>query len=187
MVPLLRVGLDFDGVIIDHHDHKIRLAEAYGISLAREQANTNVMKDLLPFEVYRALQDDLYTKLTPSAPPVAGALEAIAAVPAEYFIVSTRSPASIRFAQEWIGRHRLYDHIPAERIFFCGTSEDKRVYCERLRLDVFMDDKLAVLAGLPRDMHRLLFDPDGTGDELKTDPHIVTITDWAEFRKMVGG
>jgi hypothetical protein len=182
MTPRLRIGLDFDGVIIDHHQHKLSLLAERCLEFEPWQTNTNVMKSLTNDEpMYRVLQDQLYAQLTTLAPPVRGALEAIATVPADLFIVCARPPANIRFAQEWLGHHRVYDVIPAERIFFCGTSEDKRAYCERLRLHAFMDDKLGMLRGLPTSVRHLLFDEDGVSERLEVAQGIEVVRDWKEF------
>lgn len=183
----VRIGLDLDGVIIDHHDSKCRLAADFGLALEPWQTNTNVIKEFMPLEAYRALQDRLYTSLTPTAPPVRRALETLAALPAEFYIVSARTPVSIRFAQDWLGQHRLYDLIPAERVFFCGTAEDKRVYCERLGLHAFMDDKLSVLQLLPRHVHRILFDEDKIHERLNLGEAVHVAETWDDFRAMISG
>ena len=187
MQTRMRIGLDFDGVIIDHHQHKLRLAAERGYAFEPWQTNTNVMKTLMEVPEYRTLQDSLYNRLTLEAPPVAGALDTIAAIPAEFYIVCARTPVNIRFAQEWLGKHRLYDIIPAERIFFCGTSEDKRGYCERLGLQVFLDDKLGTLRVLPTRVQRFLFDDDGIAEKLEVGHDIEVVRSWDDFRRFAMG
>lgn len=187
MSQTVRIGLDFDGVIIDHHQHKLRLAAERGYDFEPWQTNTNVMKPLMEVPVYRELQDVLYGELTLQAPPVAGAIETIAAIPAEFYIVCARTPVNIRFAQQWLGDHRLYDVIPAERIFFCGTSEDKRGYCERLGLHAFLDDKLGTLHALPPRVQCYLFDDDGVAERLEVGSDIEVVRSWADFRRLVVG
>jgi hypothetical protein len=187
MAQPVRIGLDFDGVIIDHHQHKLRLAAEKGYDFEPWQTNTNVMKSLMEVPTYRGLQDVLYNRLTLEAPPIAGALETITAIPAEFYIVCARAPINIRFAQEWIGQHRLYDLIPAERIFFCGTSEDKRSYCERLGLQAFLDDKLGTLRVLPSRVQRFLFDDDGIAESLNVESDIDVVRNWHDFRHLIVG
>jgi uncharacterized HAD superfamily protein len=178
-----RVGLDLDGVIIDHTANKLKLAKGYGYALEPWQANTNVMKRFMERDHYESLQGELYTIMTLEAPPVAGCLERLPelAGSSEIYIVSARSSDSVRHAQAWLMKHRLFDLIPAERIFFCNDSKDKRGICDRLLVDVFLDDKLSVLASLPEKVKRVLFDPDDVARMLEMDSGIGVVSAWAEF------
>lgn len=181
-----RIGIDLDGVLIDHNEHRLQLAREFGYEIEPWQVNTNVMKDLMP-DVYRVIQDRLYARLTETAPVAAGALEAIAAVPADFYIVSSRTPVSIRFAQDWLGKYRFYDYIPAERVLYCGSADDKRSYCQRFRLDFFMDDKLSLLQKLPPTTRCLLFDQDGIAGRIDVSDDIDVVTGWDEFRRLALG
>lgn len=175
-----KIGIDLDGVLIDHRDHKRELAKQRGISLEWWQTNTNVMGRFIPEALYRDLRNELYGALTLSAPPVEGALAHLAAIKSDIFLVSARSADAIRFAQEWLLRHHIYDLIRAERIFFCQTGDDKRGHCERLGLDFFLDDRKKVLDALPLSMTRALFDTDGIADMLEVGPDIKVAANWRE-------
>src|SRR5688572_5721146 len=104
-----RIGIDLDGVLIDHREHKRKLAAEYGFALEGWQANANLINRHLPSDVLRSLHVDLYGPMTREAPPVAGALEHLIELRAEIFIVSARRIESIRHAQDWLVRHRIYD------------------------------------------------------------------------------
>jgi len=182
----LRVGIDLDGVIIDHRHHKCLLARERGLELEPWQANSNLMKQFVPGDVYEAIQAPLYSRLTPAAPPVEGALEYLPLLQAEVYIVSARRPETIRYAQEWLLKHRVYDIVPADRVFFCGSGAEKRGYCERLGLSVFLDDRLNFLEMLPPQTRKVLFDQDGIAARIGPAESIGVAGDWPRFAALLG-
>lgn len=177
----LRIGIDFDGVIVDHRPHKLRLAAELGFALEPWQTNTNVMHDHMGEEAYRALQKPLYDELTVQAPAVRGALEAIAALPGEAYVVSARRPGNEASAQAWMRKNGLHEIIPPERVIFCPSGRDKRFHAERLGLSLFLDDKLAYLGHLPETMTRVLFDEDGIASRVPVPEAYRVAKDWREF------
>jgi hypothetical protein len=185
MQDLPKIGLDLDGVLIDHSSNKRRLASRFGYELECWQSNTNVIRQFLPRDVYRRIQDEIYAALTVEAPIMPGALEAIKSIRADFYLVSARRPDSIRFVQRWLCDNRVYDIIPAERIFFCGTGEDKGTHCERLGFDCFIDDNLAVLNYLPRNLDLVLFDADAVGSRLNTGDWVTAVSGWPEFQRLM--
>lgn len=185
MPAITRIGIDLDGVLIDHREHKRQLAEEYGIALEPWQTNTNVMGQYIPEDVLEMLQLQLYTHLTPSAPAIAGALEALPDIKAEVYVISARRPDSVRYAQDWLVKHLVYDVVPAERIYFCGGDEEKRGYCERLGIAVFLDDKIKVLDALPGKTKRVLFDEDEIVKLMRVEERLHVARTWDEFRRMV--
>ncbi|HSD11995.1 MAG TPA: hypothetical protein VLC10_00405 [Patescibacteria group bacterium] len=183
----LRIGIDLDGVLIDHRGHKRRLAEEYGFALEPWQTNANVMRRYVPEDVYRSLQESLYTRLTREAPAVAGALENLPELKAELFVISARRADSIRFAQDWLVNHRIYDVVPAERIYFCGNDDEKRGYCDKLGIDMFLDDKVRVLEALGGRTKRVLFDEDDVAPLLQVEDRLHVAKTWEEFRELANG
>ncbi len=182
-----RIGIDLDGVIIDHREHKRMLAEEYGFALEPWQTNSNIMRQHVPGEVFDTMQTDLYGSLTRKAPAVAGALQLLPSLKAEVYIVSSRRAGSIRHAQDWLLSHRVYDSVPAERIFFCGTDGEKRGYCDRLGIDLFLDDKISVLEGLGAKTKRVLFDEDGIARHLNAEERFTVAKTWDEFVVLANG
>lgn len=183
----MRIGIDLDGVIIDHREHKRRLAAARGFTLERWQTNSNVMSRFVPHEAYEQISRQLYTTMTPEAAPVPGALETLAKLQDELYIVSARNADSVRYAQQWLLKHRVYDLVPAERIFFCGTGAEKRGYCERLGLSLFLDDKVSVLDVLPFATTKVLLDVDNVAHDMDIGEHLRVVPDWQEFRRIASG
>lgn len=182
----IRIGIDLDGVLIDHREHKRKLAGEYGFELEPWQANSNVMHEYVPEHVYRAIKDPLYSSMTSDAPPVAGALRVLPSLKAEIYLISTRPQHSVRYAQDWLVKHRVYDTVPAERIYFCGADE-KRGYCERLGISTFLDDKMSVLDALPGKTKRVLFDEDDIAGRIKVEDRLSIARSWDEFRTMLHG
>ena len=180
MSPSLRIGLDLDGVIIDHGPHKLALARELGYDLEPWQVNSNVMGQFVPDDDRRAIKERLYGSLTPDAPPIEGALEHLASLPGELYIVSARRIASVRYAQEWMMRHGLFEFIPAERIFFCTSKYEKRGHCERLGISIFIDDQIKVLRNLPLTVRCVLFDEHRVADKITVDQHVEVAADWQD-------
>lgn len=181
----MRIGLDFDGVIVDHCENKLKLAKDMGFDIAPWQTNTNIMKQFVPEPHYREVQEMIYTILTPKAPPVVESLERIKELGGELYIVSARRSGSIRYAHEWMGQHGIFDVIPAERVFFCGSSSEKGDYCRRLGIEAFLDDKLTVLEVLDDDVHKFLFDNHGSLEQFGLKHDYSAIRAWKDFSKQL--
>ncbi len=180
----LRIGIDFDGVIADHHPHKMRLAKALGYDLESWQLNSNVLRNCVTDAHYDALRNALYGEMTLEAPPVPGAFETLARLPGELYVVSARRPENEAFPRLWMEKHRLDEIIPLSRVLFCKEGKEKRVHCERLGLAAFLDDKLSYLAHLPPEVQRVLFDVDGVAPRLSLPDDIRIARDWQEFLAM---
>lgn len=181
----LRVGLDLDGVLIDHHGHKCQLARERGIELERWQCNSNLMRDFVPDRVYRDIRDSLYARLTTEAPAVEGALEYLPLLNAELYIISARRPENVRYAQDWLLRHGVYDAVAADHIFFCGSGSEKPGICRRLGVNLYLDDRLNVLEMLPEEMRKVLFDPDRIAGRIGPPEAVRVVNDWLQFTTVV--
>lgn len=184
-----RIGLDFDGVIVDHSPNKLKLAEGLGCPLEHWQTNTNVMKRFLKSEEYEALQDCLYYDFTPLAAPMDGALENIARLidaGIEPYLISARDERSRPFAMEWIRKHRLTDLIPEARLNFVGGGDEKRALVERFGISIFLDDKISVLANLPETTRRFLFDQHDISKQIDLTGADAVVRTWKEFADLVG-
>ncbi|MFH1047222.1 MAG: hypothetical protein V1738_02865 [Patescibacteria group bacterium] len=175
------IGLDFDGVIVDHSEHKLQLARELGYELEPWQTNTNIMKKFVSESEYRGIQEKIYTELSLVAPPIAEALEHIRQLGGEPLILSARRSDTVQHALQWMKQHDLFEVIPVERVHFCAKSSQKGDYCRRLGVEVFLDDKLAVLDVLDSNVKKFLFDHhDSVRQSGLAHPHQV-ISGWAEF------
>lgn len=181
----LRFGIDFDGVIVDHRQHKLRLAGNLGVALEPWQTNSNLFRTHLPDEeIYRRVQEPLYGALTVAAPMVAGAFEGLAALPGEIYIISARRPGNEASAIEWMVRNGLHEIVPRERVIFCESGRDKRGHCERLGISMFLDDKLSYLGHLPETVSRVLFDEDRIARLLDLPADVRVAVNWKAFVAM---
>ncbi len=186
MLHLPKIGLDLDGVIIDHTENKRRLSSEEGVILEPWQTNSNVLGRFLTPELDKKIHAKLYSEMSIDAPPVIGSLENLATLKAEFYVVSARHPETIRFVQQWLGRYRFFDLVPASRIYFCGVGEDKRAHAERLKLDAFMDDNLRLLSALPYSCERLIFDHVGAIQHMTDVPDwAIKVKGWGKFRELM--
>lgn len=179
------IGLDFDGVIIDHHENKMRLAKELGYKLERRQTNTNLMRQFLPSDKAEELAANLYTTSTLEAAPVSRALETIAKLPKETYIISARTKETVKFAKEWMTKNKLFDLIPQERIIFCRNGPEKGPLCEQLKITHFLDDKFSFLKYLPIKTKKILFDEDDVAAEINVSSEIQVVGNWGEFLSLI--
>jgi len=178
----MRIGLDLDGVIIDHRPNKLALARDFGYVLEPWQVNSNVIDRHLEPHHHETFREKLYTHLTLSAPAMHGALEAISRLPGEVHIISARRPRSAPYAEMWLMNcGLLHQVIPKDRILFVGHPSEKRGHVERLGIEVFLDDELRVLHDLPENVHRCFFDSDGLSERLDVKPEIRRVESWVAF------
>jgi len=181
MTAFKRIGIDLDGVIIDHTPAKLHLAAGFGFVLEPWQTNTNLMKGFMPIERYRALQESLYGEMTLRAPAVSGAKESLTAAMDSGFephLISRRSAASVPFARDWLASHGFSGIFSEDRIHFCPSDAEKAVVCGHLSIASFVDDKLSVLMGLPPVARRILLVPDGAAGRLVPSSEITVAPDW---------
>lgn len=181
MPVMPKIGLDLDGVIIDHTDHKLKLARKFGYRLEPWQVNANVMKRFVGNDDYIRIQEEMYGPMTPAAPPMAGALEYLSQLQGELCVISARRADTVRYAQIWLDQHRIYDVIPAERIFFCGANAEKCGIADRLGVNIFMDDQLRVLTSMPYGCRRVLYDAHGAAEEIHPEEGICIVNSWEDF------
>ncbi len=181
-----RIGIDLDGVLIDHTAHKLAVAARLGYSLEPWQTNSNILRGVMAQQDHETLLDEVYLKMTGDAPSIPGALEHLAALDGEPYIVSARRLKSVRYAQQWLMKHGVFDIIPAERMFFCESKKDKRAICDRLGITAFVDDQLEVLQSLSPRMKRVLLDHHGVSPQLSIEEGYDVAGDWSQVRDLIG-
>ena len=179
----LHIGIDFDGVLADHRQHKLRLANEHGFVLDAWQTNSNVMRNFLSPEAYESVRTVLYGDLTLEAPPVAGALEALARLPGELYVITARRRPSAP-ALAWMKKHGVAERIPPDRVRFCGNKESKNAACLELGIDLFIDDQLSLLEILPQSVTKVLYDDDGIATKLSVPGDVHVIGAWEGFSSL---
>jgi hypothetical protein len=179
------IGIDLDGVIIDHTAHKQRLAASFGHRLTPIETNSNLMSRYLSGRQYEELQELLYGALTLEAPPVQGAVEGLRRLGRSFYIISARTPRTIPFAQAWLDKWLVRDVLPPERAVFCGSGAEKRGHCDRLGVGLYLDDKVGVLQKLSPQVEKVWFDEHGLAGILSPPPGIRVVRSWAEFGELL--
>lgn len=176
------IGLDMDGVIIDHTLPKIRLAERYGITITPEQTPSEIMKTLLPAEAWKELQHTLYSDpaVAFASPVMRGARPALRELSEKripFALISRRKDPEI--AKTLLKRSGLWGaFFHEENTFFVSAPEDKNVRARELGVTHYLDDELKVLDALAQVPNRYLFDKYGAFGERNTYP---AIHSWQEF------
>lgn len=180
----LKVGLDFDGVIVDHTKNKIKVVkELFGIAIKREQAQSEVLKKLLSERRYKRVKKLIYGKMSLKSKPISGAIAAIKQLKEEgfdLFIVSRRNNPKIPLA--WLRKYSLLKTISRAKIFFVKNEEAKAKKAEKLKLDVFLDDKTKVLKQMKSVSNRVLlnfYKLKGLRGDWEN------VNSWQEFLKLV--
>lgn len=157
------IGLDMDGVIIDHTENRIRFAEEFGFSLTPEEAVSDIMKKKMPIDTYEKIQELLYddpiTGL--SLPLISGAksnIELIRQSETLYYLISRRGNPQI--GRALLQKRGLWPGLFNEKnAFFVETKEDKNNKARELGVTVYLDDQPSVLDVLVDIPQKFLFDP----------------------------
>ncbi|HCM36896.1 MAG: hypothetical protein A3J30_02600 [Candidatus Wildermuthbacteria bacterium RIFCSPLOWO2_02_FULL_47_9c] len=158
----LVIGTDLDGVIIRHVTAILAACEQQKVPLLAEETNSNLFRSKVGDAFYRAVADWLYREGTYQGEQVRGAFPVLWRLKSSWrvIVVSARHPDAVPFAQTWLGDQEFHQKtgIGREDVFFCA-EEQKGVILVRERAQVYIDDKLSVLEGLPPDILRIFFDP----------------------------
>lgn len=155
----LRIGLDLDGVIVDHTIHKMRVAKSFGFVVRKNQTHEAILKQLMPEEKYRALQAKVYGSMSLGAKPVPSAkatIRKIARRGHKLFIVSRRGEHA-REALSWLSRHRVLDSVSRGNVTFVNEDAGKADVVKKLNIEIFLDDKPSVLDHLTAITHPVFF------------------------------
>jgi len=164
----LRIGVDFDNTLIRYDEVFRGLAVARGWMPAKAAASKDAVKKRLLSEDghdlrWQALQAQAYGPRISKARAFEGFrafLDAAILRGDEVFIVSHKSKTShfdpsVRLresALKWLKDNRIVENghrdpklIPAKRVFFAATRDEKVAAIAKLKLDLFVDDLLEVL------------------------------------------
>lgn len=177
-----RVGLDLDGVIIDHTKNKIRVARQFGIELSPQDIPSDIMGLKMDPTIYKAIQKIIYDdpEVAFTAPLVVGAengLSRMKAARLPMYLISRRPAAST--TDKLLDIHGLRKrYFNQGNVFFVKEKPDKNIVARKLFLDVYLDDEPSVLEVMPSVPHRFLLDSLNVYPE---DPNYTKVSSWAEF------
>lgn len=179
------IGLDCDGVILDHTENKIRVAKQFGITLTAMETPTSLMRQKVSKPIRQQIQELIYhdPKIAFTAPLVVGVVEVLTQLKTRrtpFFLISRRRDPVV--AQKILEHHRLWPRFFNEKnAFFVSEPEDKEKMCKQLGVTVYLDDEPDVLDILCSVKNRFLFDPlDVYSESLHT-----RVSSWKEFNQKV--
>lgn len=178
------VGIDLDGVIVNHAHSRIRFAALHGFSIAPEETPSEIIKTLLPGPVLLRLQHALYndpdTSLqTPLMRGVRKALQEFAQQGIPFALISRRAHGPT-LGITLLKKRRLWPaYFNKTNVFFVETVAAKNVTAKTLGITHYIDDEGGVLDCMQTVPYRYLFDPFGAFPDT---PH-QRVRSWAELRQ----
>lgn len=181
------VGLDLDGVIVDHTKNRLRLAARLGFTLLPEDTVADVISLKLSPAAHAAIQQAIYDdpRVALTASLVEGAHEGIAwlaerGVP--YRLISRRKNGQV--AIELLRRHNLWPrYFNSRNAEFVVEREDKNKSAREHGVTICLDDETDVLEALTAVPHRFLLDPFDVHEDKSA--MYTRLASWDEFRKTV--
>ena len=183
----MRIGFDFNGVVINNTVTKSRVAkEFFGVDLKAENAFLRTLDGALPPENYEVLQDIVYgTSEMLTSPPLSemGRTRLARLMRRnEVFLVTRIQAAGVQFAKQWLREHWLKDR----GLISVGPGGDKERVL-RHGFDAYVDDDLEQLASLESVVsHLFLLDaPYNRSEALPAS--IVRVSDWQELEERIEG
>lgn len=156
------LGFDMDGVVVDNNPLKLNVAEKMGYKLKLTDTPSEIIKKILPFGDYRALQLALYHDLETSLaaklmPGITILLDKIGAAKIPYFLISRRSEPEI--AVKLLEARGIWPkYFNKSNAFFVITPEDKNNKAKEAGVTHYVDDETKVLAALSDVPNKFLFD-----------------------------
>lgn len=187
MIKKINIGLDLDGVIIDHTQNKIKIAKSFGFDIKKEETQSEVLKTILPEDKYKKLQRIIYGKLTLNSPPINSSLKTLQKLTKDnnynFFIISRRKKRKqdVISARRWLKKYQIFKIIPEENVFFVTEEKDKNIYCRKLKIKIYLDDKIKALKLISSVPFRIFFNP----FKASNNEDFLEIKSWKEFPKLL--
>lgn len=139
----MRIGLDFDGTIIDTTTAKVRFArEAFGVELSALETWGAIGRARIGEERFMEMVRAAHQELTVSAPPMPGAREGIVRLARDHelYVVTARSALEVSWAERWVA-----EHAPAISGVVHTDRAPKLDACRELGIELMLDDIPSVL------------------------------------------
>ena len=156
------IGLDLDGVIINHAPVKIELAKKFGFKLKPEETPSEIMRRIIDEATYKEIQFNLYDnpKFFKTAPLMAGAksgLKKLKDSSLPFALISRRKDSKSAIAV--LKYHGLWPKFfDVSNTFFVVEPADKNVKAQELGVTHFADDEFKILEKLANVKNKFLFD-----------------------------
>jgi len=183
----IKIGLDLDGVIIDHTLNKIRLAKQCGYFLKTQQTSSEIVEKIVPPDIKRFIQKGIYGQVGLSSGPMKNSKKMLKKITETFsvpYIISRRDYKhnQRKFALEWLKNNHFFPPLKRNRILFAKSEPSKNNVCKKLNINIYLDDKIEVLNNLRSVKYKVLFDP--YCHRYKNPPkNIKVVKTWLEFYK----
>ncbi|MDP3947956.1 MAG: hypothetical protein Q8Q41_04700 [bacterium] len=178
--PLL--GLDLDGVILDHTLKKRALAKEYGLALSRRETSSDIFNTFISDDAKGRIQRILYgdPRYALKAPLLKGAHAGLRELKRRghpFVLISLRKDA--KMARKVLAAKGLWGSFFHERnTFFVERKKDKDIKAKQLGVRLYIDDQPSVLAELASVRRRFLMDPHDAYEDHRRYCRVVS---WREF------
>jgi len=177
------IGLDLDGVVLDHTRMRIKLAKKYGYDLKPAQTPSELLKKKIPAPYRQLIQYFLYTHPDVSQkadliPQVRTALQFFKKNGYPVYLISRRREGSL--AVDILKKRGLWpEYFNEKNSFFVITPEEKNEKAKALGVTHYVDDEMRVLGVLQNVKNKFLLDFHGA---LKKEDY-VRVKSWPELIK----
>lgn len=157
------LGLDLDGVILDHTQNRILMSQKFGYNLSPADTPSDIITKKLSPEDYQKIHKILYDdpKISLTAALVPGARRGLRYLKQSpdlrYYLISRRNPRDS--AMKIIKKYQLWpNYLGPENTFFVKEKKDKDKVAKELGINYFLDDQPSVLSALASVENKFLMD-----------------------------
>lgn len=179
----LVIGLDLDGVILDHTHAKIMLAKKLGFSLKPEETPSDIIKNVLSLDAMQAIQHFLYDDpvIALGARMFRGAsagLSQLKKADVPFFLISRRKNSELAIAL--LKKRGLWPlYFNAQNTSFVTEKVEKNKEAKKFGITLYIDDQPSVLEKVTDVPMRILMDHFGVFNEY--DRKYKRVASWKEF------
>ncbi|MDO8676692.1 MAG: hypothetical protein Q7K16_03540 [Candidatus Azambacteria bacterium] len=156
------IGLDLDGVIINHASLKIKLAKKFGFKLRPEETPSEIMETIVGEQIFDKMQmmafsNPKFFNFAPLMPGVKLGLASLKKNKLPFVLISRRREPSLAIAS--LKFHGLWPKFFNEKnAFFVVKPEDKNIKAREMGVTHYADDETGILEKLVDVKNRFLFD-----------------------------
>jgi len=165
------IGLDLDGVILNHAPLKIKLARKFGFKLKPEETPSEIMETIVGEQVFDKLQimafsDPKFFNSAPLMPGVKLALVSLKKNNLPFVLISRRRDSNIAISS--LKHHGLWPKFFNEKnAFFVIKPEDKNIKAREMGVTHYADDVTGILEKMVDVKNKFLFDNLGAFENTK--------------------
>lgn len=181
----MRVAVDFDGVIADTGVMKQAwIRREKGVELCSSKCDRSSLLEILSHEEYAKMQRSVGYADTLDAPPVTGAVDGLArlAKNCHVYILTSREPTKIRWAEAWLNRYMLGDKV--QEIVCCYGQEKGRI-ARSLNCSLLIDNDQRHFEKPLNDVRFVLFGSTSVINWIERDD-VTVANSWAQLVSLVG-